>query len=194
MDMQQTATRATNTGLYQLVDDALPDVLPAITREEAQRANELLCRHFGKVSMGPVTMLKVVAPRFTRRCWLSSEPTRGTNHRKGWGRLIHDVSHRIFRRRHPHFRPHAGGHATLEREIAQYVIAKGWLEGSLIKRKLKVSRNEKRTVILKRTEACLARWESKYARAGNAIKKLKRRYAALKRREQLSASSALGSP
>ena len=51
MDMQQAAIRATNTGLYQSVDDALPQVLPAITREEAQRANELLCRHFGKVSL-----------------------------------------------------------------------------------------------------------------------------------------------
>ena len=198
MDVKTTELKKRiNTERYQSIDDTLPDTLPAITREEADRANRLLCKHFGRKSLGPVTMLADVYPGRTRVCWLSPKPTHGSNHFKGWGRLIHDISHRIFRRRHPHFRPHDGGHATLEREIAQYVVTRGWLEGKLKSRAAplkKLSADERRALLLQRTQANLARWQAKSRRAENAIKKLKRKAAALvRRRVNEGAPTGLGS-
>jgi len=195
MDIKTTLPPRTNTERYQIIDDTLPHTLPAITREEATRANQLLCRHFGKKRLGPVTMQNDVPTGRTRVCWLSPKPTDGSNHFKGWGRLIHDVSHRIFRRRHPSFRPHDGGHSTLEREIAEYVIAHGWLEGALRPRPApalkKLTSDERRALLLRRTQASLARWQAKSRRAQNAIKKLRRRETALARH---LASRALVSP
>lgn len=177
----ETQTTATNTDRYQQVDDTLPATLPAITRDEATKAAHLICKKFGKKSLGPVTMTFNVTPYATRRCWLSPQPTRGSNHDKGWGRLIHDMSHWIFHKRHPHFRSHDGGHSTLEREIAEYVVAAGWLDG-----KLKPAVKTKPTIDIKlqRIEANITRWESKHRRAMNALKKLKRKHAALTRRLQ----------
>ena len=119
-----------NDQRYVPVEQALPAELPAITREEADKACARIFRHFGAKALGGPNMLYDARwRRPTRRCWISPRPTKG--HDKGWGRLIHDASHIIFRRRHPSFRPHDGGHARLEREIAQYVVAQGWLTGSL---------------------------------------------------------------
>lgn len=114
-----------NDPRYAPVAAALPAVLPPITRAEATRANRKLTRHFGRRALGSPNQLWNVAPIRTRRCWVSPRPT--TGHLRGWGRLIHDVAHIVFRHRHPSFRPHAGGHAQLEREVAEYVVAKGWL-------------------------------------------------------------------
>lgn len=108
---------------------ATVSVLP-ITRIEAERAARALYRHFGGLRLGGPHM---GAPaRFhgpARRCWITTRTNAGLN--KGWQRLVHDVSHRIFARRHPGFRPHAGGHATLEWEMAQFVVQSGWLAGEL---------------------------------------------------------------
>lgn len=104
--------------------------VPPLTRTEAERAARRIYRHFGPVRLGGPHMTRAV--RFNgrvRRCWITRKTNAGLS--KGWQRLVHDVSHRIFAQRHPHFRPHAGGHARLEHEIASYVIAKGWLSGTL---------------------------------------------------------------
>jgi len=159
---------------YAPVAAALPSILPPITREEADRAQRMLCRKFGGKAHGSVNMTHAVRRYPVRRCWISLKPTRGES--KGWGRLIHDVSHRIFERRHPTFRAHDGGHATLEREIAQFVAASGWLDGGLRpKARVKLSTEERRLVRLERTEASITRWLAKQKRAENALRKLKTR-------------------
>jgi hypothetical protein len=175
---------ATNSERYQHVGNTLPAMLPAITRVEASKANRLICRHFGKRSLGPVTMLFDVEPYArVRVCWLSAKLSHGADHRKGWGRLIHDLSHYIFRRRHPHFRPHECGHATLEREIAAYVVSKGWLEGTLKPEvPAKQTTEERRRASLERLEERLKRWDVKQRRANSAIKRLTRQRASLMRR------------
>jgi hypothetical protein len=99
--------------------------------------------------------------------WISTKPT--TGHHKGWGRLIHDVSHIVFARRHPSFRPHDGGHAALEREVAEYVVAKGWLEPKPAK-----PEPDQRSIRYARVCERLKKWESKAKRAETAIKKLRR--------------------
>lgn len=164
---------------YKGVALALPEVMPPITRYEAERASRLLVKRFGKRRDGSPAMLYDVRPPKVRRCWISHVPTR--DHFKGWGRLIHDVSHDIFERRHPNARPHDGGHATLERELAQAVVEFGWLEGTLKETKSPpLTVEQKRQTRMLRILAGIERWERKLKRAENALRKLRRRKAALK--------------
>jgi hypothetical protein len=167
-----------NDQRYVPVEQALPAELPAITREEADRAIKKIMAHFGSKALGgPSMMYDARWSRPARRCWLSTKPT--TGHYKGWGRLIHDASHIIFRKRHPSFRPHDGGHARLEREIAQFVATRCWLDGSL---KAKAAPKPTAVDKLARIEARLSLWDSKRRRAETAIRKIKRQKYALTRR------------
>jgi hypothetical protein len=167
-----------NDERYDPIGQVLPPMTPPITRAEAQRAVIKLYKHFGKAELrsanfgGPIQYKRTVA----RRCWASTKPAPGSDPNKGWPRLIHDVSHMIFRRRHPRFRPHDGGHATLEREIAQYVVAQGWLDSKPLRPKAaaKLSKGEARALRLARIEAAIQRWQAKQRRAENALRKLKR--------------------
>lgn len=156
---------------YLPVSMALPEILPSITRYEAERAAKRIFKHFGSVAQGGPLQTRPAKMRYgVRVCWLSPKPTSG--HHKGWGRLIHDVSHDIFRARHPNFRPHDGGHATLEAEIAQFVASSGWLDGTL-----KPALPNPDLVWLKKKEAIEAsikRWTTKRKRAETALAKLNR--------------------
>ncbi len=161
-----------NDPRYVPIATVLPTVLPAIDRKTARRYAEILVRRFGRLGLGspnqsrPASLSDWGHTAGGRRCWASTTPTDSSNHFKGWGRLIHDVSHIVFSARHPSFRPHDGGHATLEREIAEYVVRKGWLEP-----KPKI---DPKVVRAARLRTRLQRWESKAKRAQNAIKKLRR--------------------
>lgn len=158
---------------YTRVAAVLPAELPAISRTEAERAARKLHRHFGSPELGGPLAVRSRFSGKARRCWISPQATAG--HFKGWGRLIHDVSHTIFRRRHPGWRPHDGGHAALEAEIAAYVSGSGWLTGTLkaIQSPLQTTA-EKRADKLARIETRLKSWTTKAKRADTAIKKLKR--------------------
>lgn len=156
---------------------------PPISRTEAERAARRIYRHFGAATLGGPLMTR--AARFNggvRRCWISPLVNAGPN--RGWQRLVHDISHEIFARRHLTFRPHAGGHAVLEREIVEYVIDSRWLQGSLKPpQRPKPTGQERRIQRLSRTEAAMGRWESKRRRAERALKKLRRRHQALLRQQ-----------
>ena len=147
---------------------------PAITREEAARAVTLLYRKFGrKADGGPRMLTDMKFNGAVRRCWISTKPTTGID--KGWARLVHDVSHRVFYRRFPAQLAHAPAHARLEREITEYVLASGWLTGTLKpKVKAKPTGEAARALKLARIDGALVRWDAKLRRASNAMKKLTR--------------------
>lgn len=106
---------------YSAVDAVWASVVaPPITREEADAASRELCRIFGRKT-GHDHQRCNVRPGPVRRCWITRHP--GSALHRGWARLAHDVSHRIFRYRHPGWRPHHPQHAALELEIATYVAA-----------------------------------------------------------------------
>lgn len=169
-----------NDPRYAPITQILPAQLPPLSRIEADRAQHRLIAHFGRKELGSVNQLYDAPLWRVRACWVTRKPTGG--HFKGWGRLVHDVAHYIFRRRHPSFAPHAGGHAALEIEIAQYVVAKGWLEGALAPpKKAKTGTAAARIDRLNRISAGIKRWESKERRAANALKKLRRQFKALGR-------------
>jgi hypothetical protein len=114
---------------YMPIEEILPTIMPKVTRKEIIVYYNRLIKKFGKAKDAPEGMylsFQRCNTRYrARMCWASTKPT--TGHHKGWGRMIHDASHRVFRWRHPSFKPHDGGHATLEREMAEYVMRKGWL-------------------------------------------------------------------
>ena len=151
-------------------------MVPPLTRIEAERAARRIFHHFGAIGLGGPHMIR--SARFSgrvRRCWITRKTNAGLS--KGWQRLVHDVSHRIFAQRHPNFRPHAGGHARLEHEIATYVITQGWLSGTLRpKVRSKPTTPERRAQAIERTESAITRWDSKLRRAQSALRKLRRRH------------------
>lgn len=165
---------------YSGVGRTLPQVLPPLSMKAAARAYNRLIRAFGGAAHMPVGVAEARGGRPIRlkrtladRCWASTKPTVG--HRKGWGRLIHDASHDVFARRHPHARPHDGGHATLECEMAAYVAARPeWLHGKLepVKR---VTVRPDNAIKLARVEAAIIRWDAKARRAKTALAKLNRK-------------------
>lgn len=164
------------TDRYAPVREALPAVMPAITRIEAERAAAKLYRKFAP------DRWKARKP-VARRCWISRSETAG--HHKGWGRLVHDVSHSIFRLHYPRRRPHDPLHSHYETMMAEYVVAQGWLDGKLKPRtKAKPTREERRSAELVKVEAAIKRWETKAKRAATALKKLK-----AKQRRMLRAAS-----
>lgn len=153
--------------------------VPAISRHEAERAARALYRKFGRKKDFPRQLRNLKFTGEARHCWITSKPVQNSDDR-GWPRLVHDVSHMIFRRRYPQFRPHHPLHAGLELEIAQFVLDVGWLTGNLKpKAKTKPSTDDVRARKLANIDAALERWDSKLRRAQNAIKKLQRRRARL---------------
>lgn len=148
---------------YTPVNEVWPADLPSLTRDEARRAARKLIHHFGGRRR----------VRWVRRCWVAASPPFNTVHR-GWRRLVHDVSHRVWTREAPKARAHGKHHATLELEMSRYVLARGWLTGTL---KAAEHRRPAPTADQKlaRTLAALKRWETKRRRAETAMKKLRRR-------------------
>jgi hypothetical protein len=197
----------TNDTRYADVNDGT--TFPAITSAEATRALTLLVREFGKPKdaaprsdingepKAPRPLAKTNVPDLWtdrhgyRRVWVSPKPTVG--HHKGWGRLVHDVSHMVHRYRNPYARSHEGDHHRLEAEIMAYVKASGWLTGTLRPApKAKPTRDDRRAAL----EARLARWQSKERRAATAIRKIKRKLARMelvaRRLDAIKATPILG--
>lgn len=164
-------------------------VYPAVTRAAILPYYKRLIRAFGRLRDMPVGVQEARELRVgsrpgmgdytrdkrltARTCWASTKPT--TGHHKGWGRMIHDASHEIFEVRHPNARAHDGGHATLEREMAEHVERMGWAIQLTPTPKPRRSYEER----IEHTRNLIDRWERKAKRAENAMKKLRRRVRAL---------------
>lgn len=181
---------------------------PALTRADAYKAALKILRHFSdpknaamREGMGgqPVEayrgQLMAIFRRWLgntrqlgsskglgRTCWAATRPTCG--HRKGWGRLIHDVSHMIHEYRHPKERPHGHLHSAIEREVQTFVdVTQMPAEFTARARDAakRPSTDERRHVRLGALHMRLKRWESKQRRAENAAKKLRRQIRALEK-------------
>lgn len=155
---------------YAAVNAAWPPGTPAITFAEAAVAARKLTKHFGgrRALVGRV-----------RRCWISRKPT--DDLARGWRRLVHDVSHRVWRREAPAAKAHSKHHALLELEMIQYVVAKGWLTGPLAEvrpRRLRPTAESR----LAKAQADLARWQRKLKLAQTKVKVYTRRLRVVERR------------
>lgn len=107
----------------------------------------------------------------------------------GWHEIVHSLSHYcayyLFRHRpgqehNNKVRPHGPQHAFLEKEMINYVIKSGWLEGKL-KREPK-PKKDPRLVKAERVLLGIKKWERKAKLAATKLKKLRaqrKRYAKL---------------
>jgi hypothetical protein len=144
---------------------ALP-ALPALTRDEAGRAARALYRKFMTRDNRLDPSGKPERRKFrgdVRRVWIANRPGNNSEN-KGWPRLVHDVSHRVFSYRYPNLNPHHSLHARVELELTEHVVASGWLDGKLKPTpKAKPTTEERRAARRSNLESRLARWLTKQA-------------------------------
>jgi len=147
--------------------------IPPITREEAERAAKRLIRKFGSRKESSIPRAKdMEGPKEVRRCWIAVTEPYGDLDR-GWRRLVHDVSHRIFRYRYPKRRPHDSLHARLEAEMVRFVLASGWLTGTLRPAEKEAPKRDHQAVRYARAKATMERAEKRLKLAQAAIKRIK---------------------
>ena len=163
-------------GTYGKVNRQFPKELPYITREEAFKAYKLLMSKFGKKKVRNLSNTKWITKKLIarrtrpRRCWIALTGD-SSSLWKGWRRLVHDVSHRIYDFQNPNAsRNHSQRQAEIELEIGQYVMDKGWLEGKLKPKAKPILTKDEKISNLKKL---LSRWETKQKTTHTYIKKYK---------------------
>ena len=167
-------------GTYGKVNRQFPKELPYITKEEAFKGYKLLMKKFGKKKVRNLSNTKWITKKLKagrtrpRRCWIALSGD-SSSLWKGWRRLVHDVSHRIYDFQNPNAsRDHSQKQAEIELEIGQYVMDQGWLEGKLKpKSKPILTKDEKVAKKISNLEKLLSRWETKQKTAHTYIKKYK---------------------
>lgn len=176
------------TDAYAKANDPWPRDIPPISTMEAMNASRALLKKFGSrddaapnASRRRIDYWRKYTPRKVWVC-LSGE----TNTlRRGWRRLVHDISHIVYEYRYPRLDRHSAHspiHAKLEAEMVRFVLDQGWLAG--VHRppaKPKPSPADRRTIRLAKLERRLTNWERKLRRAERAVRKLKRQIAATRR-------------
>jgi hypothetical protein len=110
--------------------------------------------------------------REPRRCWICLSGDPSTLH-NGWRRLIHDVSHMVHKWLRPNLNHHCYQQAELELNMIKYVQFKGWLNGTLKKKIIVLSPEDKKLTKIKHLEALVKKWETKNKTTLTYMKKYK---------------------
>ena len=182
---------------YGQVNRMFPKQLPILEKDEAERAYKKLIAKFGTKKVWSeyysgqwiTKKMKVRQTRKrgtktwktrVRKCWLSLNGNTNTLS-KGWRRLVHDVSHYVHDFRFPNSSNHDLAQAVIEKEMVNYVLNQGWLEGKLkTKLKPKPTKDEKQNAKIISLEKLIKSWETKEQRAKTYIKKYKTKLRRLK--------------
>jgi|TARA_R110002033_G_scaffold154201_1_gene190659 hypothetical protein len=181
---------------YGQVNRMFPKQLPILEKDEAEKAYKKLIAKFGTKQVWSEYSNKWITKKMkvrrirkfgektfkteVRKCWLSLNGDTNTLH-KGWRRLVHDVSHYVHDFRFPDSSNHDLAQAVIEKEMVNYVINQGWLEGKLkTKLKPKLTKDEKQNAKIISLEKLIKSWETKEKRAKTYIKKYKTKLRRLK--------------
>lgn len=168
--------------IYEHVNKLWPKELPPLTEPEAAAAVRRLYRKaLGKPWRGPVEITS--GNRYT---WVR----RGVfyvNASAGWHELVHHLSHYCrnrLARQAGERRGHSAKHAYLERDLVQYVLDSGWLQGSLRKPEppkptRAETRDRRRAERYRRILARIVRAKQQIAAAEKTAKRARRRLARL---------------
>lgn len=159
---------------YEIVNRAWPDNLPSLSPPEAMSAARRLYRWSLKRKWDGKVKLRAMRGRAVTFgpdvMWIDP--------RRGWGGLVHSMSHRVHLRKNgmrPDYAEHDWRHEALELAMIRHVVASGWLEGKL-RREPKPAPEINATQLGRdRTQAAIARWTTKAKRADTALRKLRRR-------------------
>lgn len=145
--------------------------LPPITFKAAAPIFDKLVRKFGGRSMR--------APWWRHRTNRSWAAPKGSDTKyvreNGLPTMVHEASHWVFANLHPTFKTHSAAHAKLEREMVEYVLAKGLHQPRAPKVKTTTTADDRRALALAHTEAAIKRWTTKAKRADTALKKLRKK-------------------
>lgn len=152
---------------YQRVNGTWPEgPLPKMTRVEAERAGRKLFRFVtGKPFQGTLSI-----GRGNHRSRVRGGTFMRVNPGQGWHDMVHDLSHDLHHIQHPSKRPHDGTHAFMEREMIEFVVSNGWLDGKL--RPPVKPKPDPRKVRAARVAESIQRWQRKKKRAETALRKL----------------------
>lgn len=172
---------------YHAVNSQWPEVVPELDGSEAVAAAKRLYRFAMKRPWrGKWKIVSGNRYSWTHQGVFCINPKyTGRGAVNGWHDLVHFMSHYCFQRLHPGKRPHDSRHLYLERDMVEYVIKSGWLEGKL-KRPTKAKPDAKSLAAARhaRLDASAKRWTTKLRRATTALRKIARQRGALARRER----------
>jgi hypothetical protein len=167
---------------YHAVNSQWPAAVPELTGPEAIAAAKRLYRFAMKRSFKGKFQL-VSGNRYTwiwSGKFLVNPKYTGRGAVNGRHDLVHFISHLCSSRLHPNAKSHGPQHHFLEKEMVEYVIRSGWLEGKL--KRPKRAKASPVTIRAGRIEAGIKRWTAKLRRAETALRKLRRRKAYYERR------------
>lgn len=157
---------------YKTVNAAWPETMTTPTGQEAMSAVKRLYRMaMGKAWKGPMKLTSGRNHTWARRGTFYVNPNQD-GFFNGWKSLVHDMSHYCHARLHPDKGGHDHRHEWLEKEMIQYVVAHGWLDGKL--RREAKPETPKQELRYKRICERIEAWEAKKRRAETALKKLER--------------------
>ena len=103
---------------------------------------------------------------------------------RGWTEIVHGLSHLCHRMLNPSDKPHSSRQYKLERDLTDYVLAKGFLTGSLKRQSKPKVEKDIVAIRLQRIIERETRWGAKLKRATTALKKAKRERREYERRHQ----------
>lgn len=160
---------------------AWPDIIPAMTAPESERAFRRLYRwatgwtYTGKVEISSGNR-RAVRFDWPRGHWASTRIA-FINPEKGWREFAHDASH-LFDHVVNGESEHGKHHARFEAKLIRQIVTRGYLDGKLLDRerpKPEVVGDPKaaaRLVRIARIGELETAWQRKLSRAERAIKKL----------------------
>ena len=150
--------------VYELVNNLYPKDIPSCSKLEAGKAYRILLFKFGRKKHSGLPY-NMALPKLKR--W--------SEWNKGWWKIIHMASHRVFRYRKQYKNKydHCLEQALLEKQMIEYALKNKWFDGSLKPKVL--SKDEKKELKVKRLTSLFKSWERKQKLASTYIKKYKSR-------------------
>jgi hypothetical protein len=162
---------------YHAVNGQWPAEMPELTGPEAVAAAKRLYRFtMKKPWRGKWKIVSGNRYTWTHQGVFCVNPNyTGRGAVNGWHDLVHFMSHYCHSRLWPKHKPHGPNHHHIEKEMVEYVLAHGWLDGRL-RPKVKTPKPAP-VAAAENVQASIKRWTTKLRRAETALKKLKRKAA-----------------